>query len=141
MMRIVLMCNAPAGLKEELERHRSRFLSTTDRLFTLREARIDQIYERLQSAYKTTGTRDHYDACAVVFVLNSTEQALDKLRSASFGLIFRAAPLIPHRLSRKHLHNFINFIRQELVHIRKLVAALMKEFRERDTKTPLLLPV
>jgi hypothetical protein len=82
-----------------------------------------------------------YDAYVIVFVINGIESALDDLRVELPGVIFLRAPFRFERAHNRQYLQFIGFVRQELVHARKLIQVLKKEFRERDSRTPLLLPV
>jgi hypothetical protein len=141
MKRSVIVCNADNGIKEALERFRGRFLDAADYLTTLRDAKIETIASKFATAcIKPTLARE-YDACVIVFVVNGAEGALDNLRVELPGVIFLRAPFRFERAHNRQYLQFTGFIRQELVHVRKLVQALRKEFRERDSRTPLLLPV
>lgn len=73
--------------------------------------------------------------------MNGTESTLDELRVQLPGVIFLKAPFRFQRAHNRQYLQFVGFIRQELTHTKKLVQALKKEFNERDSRTPLLLPV
>lgn len=141
MKRIVLICNASIGIKEALERFRDRFLGKADYLSVSRETTIEQISAKIFGAYVSQNPIADYDTCAVVFIINGTDDVLDSLRMQFPGAIVLRAPFRFERAYRKQYLQFISFLQRELVHVRKLVSALRKEFRERDSRTPLLLPV
>jgi hypothetical protein len=141
MRRIVLVCNASVGIKEALERFRARFLSPSDYLSVFREASALAISSRIFGTYVSKSPVADYDTWAVVFVINSTDQELDSFRVELPGALFLKAPFRFARAHNKEYLQFVSFIQRELVHVRKLTNALKKEFRERDSRTPLLLPV
>jgi hypothetical protein len=141
MKRSVVVCNADNGIKEALERFRGRFLDADDYLTTLRDAKIETIAAKLVAACIKPTLAHEYDACVIVFVVNGVESTLDNLRVELPGVVFLRAPFRFERAHNRQYLQFTGFIRQELVHVRRLVQALKKEFRERDSRTPLLLPV
>lgn len=141
MRRIVLVSNASGEIKELLERYRDRFLGPTDTLISFRETSIESISSRIVNAYLFKDPMDDYDTCAVVFVINGNDGSLDDLRVQFPGVIFLKAPFRFERARRRQYFQFISFLQRELVHVRKLFGALQREVKERDSRTPLLLPV
>lgn len=141
MRRIVLVSNASGEIKELLERYRDRFLDPADTLISFRDTSIESISSRIFNAYLLKNPIDDYDTCAVVFVVNGNDGALDDLRAQFPGVIFLKAPFRFERARRRQYFQFISFLQRELVHARKLFGALQREVKERDSRTPLLLPV
>lgn len=82
-----------------------------------------------------------YDTCAAVFVINGNDGSLDDLRVKFPGVVFLKAPFRFERAHRRQYFQFISFLQRELVHARRLFVALQREVKERDSRTPLLLPV
>jgi hypothetical protein len=141
MRRIVLVSNASGEIKESLERYRGSFLDPADTLISFRELSVDSISSKIFSAYLSKSPADDYDTCVVVFVVNGSDGSLDDLRLQFPGVVFLKAPFRFERAHRKQYFQFISFLQRELVHARKLFAALRREVKERDSRTPLLLPV
>jgi hypothetical protein len=141
MRRIVLVSSASGEMKESLEKYRDRFLDPGDALISFRETSIENISSRIFNAYLFKSPMEDYDTCAVVFVVNGNDDSLDYLRVQFPGVSFLKAPFRFERAHRKQYFQFISFLQRELVHAKKLFGALQREVKERDSRTPLLLPV
>lgn len=141
MKRVVIVCNAPPGLKEGLERHRKIFLDKTEPFPHVIAARDPYtIAVKINAAYKPEITKDH-DAFAVVFVVNCPSDDLEQLRIDLPGAMFFSIEFnVPNPHSRDY-GEVARRLRREIAHAGKLAAALKKEFTERDSRTPLLLPI
>ena len=107
MRRIVLVSNASGEIKESLERYRDRFLDPADTLISFRDTSIESISSRIFNAYLLKNPIDDYDTCAVVFVVNGNDGALDDLRAQFPGVIFLKAPFRFERARRRQYFQFI----------------------------------
>ncbi|WP_375763090.1 hypothetical protein ACE10X_27235 [Bradyrhizobium sp. Pha-3] len=142
MKRVVIVCNAPHGLKEGLERHRGMFLDKADHLTTIAASDTHSIATKINLAYIANAevTKD-YEAFALVLVVNASDDQVDQLRLRMPGPLFMP---IAFAVDRPHNKDFLDLARQlriEVFRAGKLARALKKEFQERDSRTPLLLPV
>jgi hypothetical protein len=141
MKRIILVCNASSGIKEALEKQRSSFLSDADHLSVFRDMSVEIISTKIHAAYITSNPTEDYDTCAVVFAINGREEELNEFRLRMPGVIALGLPFEFGQAHRKQYNRFIGALKRELTHVRKLATALKKEFVERDSRTPLLLPL
>jgi hypothetical protein len=142
MKRVVIVCNAPLGLKEGLERFRDRFLDPNDHLTTMGGTELSLIATKIKTAYiANAGQLQDYDALAVVFVVNLSDDDIDSFRLEMPGVLFVGVPFKVPRAHNKDYIGFVGLLRHETVRAVKLARALKKEFKERDSRTPLLLPV
>jgi hypothetical protein len=138
---IVVVANVGLTTRQALERNRASFTATKDLIVSLDSFTAASICDVIATKYIRVGPSEDYETFSVVFAVNTTAVAIDEMRKALPGLLILPTPALATTPNAGDHTALIGFLRRELVHVRKLLAAIRKEIRERDTKTPLLLPV
>jgi hypothetical protein len=137
---IILLCNANQQIKELIERGPKPYLSPGDLFYVTKSTDADYIAQKIASHYVSNGGGGA-DGHAVVLLLNVPEIAANALRTDFPGPLFLTL-LVPQQSQvREYIRVLVRQLMSELRHARKLLQVIKKEVQERDTRTPVLLPV
>jgi hypothetical protein len=130
-------------VKEQIESRRQQFASSADQIFFSVEnsGNIEVIRHRL--AEKMLARMDTYvrnpESMLVSFLIGYPLTDLERLRRILPAILIAGTPTTLQ--SKSQAARVVGFIQSELSRVRRLLGALKKELQERDSKTPLLLPL
>jgi hypothetical protein len=140
-MRVVV-CTDDSELGSALERGRRQFLSANEAIaFVVGRHSEDSLVLRICDKFGKPAVYDSRNfAFAGAAALISDQLGLD-VRSLRRRLPFLHVSSLPIPAGKNAETRSLGLVKRELGRVRRSIAALSKEFRERDSKTPLLLPL
>jgi hypothetical protein len=141
MKLVAFLCNADQTIKEALEREPKRYLSTDDQFTVVKQISPDYIAQKVLPICTQPGIDRDYEIYVVVLMLNITADQIDSLRQTFPALLFLNIGLQRDGYGQPRVNHLLRELMFRLAHARKLFRMISKEVRERDSKTPLLLPI